>query len=125
MPRRKLSEEEKKQKFKQQMFEKILNNEELTITQVAKLVNKKSVTIRKWEQLGIVHKPRIVNKVRRYNRNELCVFMHDLLQHDWKYSTIDKEMIQQIADYLDSMIAIAPKKRTIKKDPYSYDGDLY
>ena len=116
MPRRKLSEEEKKQKFKQQMFEKILNNEELTITQVAKLVNKKSVTIRKWEQLGIVHKPRIVNKVRRYNRNELCVFMHDLLQHDWKYSTIDKEMIQQIADYLKQRSAVVVNLKRVTPD---------
>jgi len=125
MPRRKLTEEEKRQKWKKQMCEKILNNEELTITQVAKLVQKKSVTIRKWEQLGIVHKPRIVNKVRRYNVKELCTFMHDLLQYNWTYKTIDMEMIQQIADYLDSIIALQPKKRIIKKDPYSFDGDLY
>ena len=57
MPRRKLSEEEKKQVWKKKIYTKLMNHETLNITEVAKLLNKKAGTIRSWELKGLIPKP--------------------------------------------------------------------
>ena len=74
MPRKKLTEEEKIERNKERVRNKILNNEPLTITDLAKLLNKKSCTIKKWEWDEMIPKPNLVNGVRMYNIKDLSYF---------------------------------------------------
>jgi len=126
MPRRKLSPEEKEEKTRQKLYAKILADDPLTITELGKLLNKESCTIRKWEKNGIVKKPQIVNGVRRYFQKDLFEVLHDLYNHDWQRNVINLEEIKKIADYLESVIEInSERKIDVNSDPYGYKGELY
>jgi hypothetical protein len=118
-------DEKKKEKYRKLIYSKLLNHEEIKITELAKFLDKTSTAIRKWEQQGIVKKPRIVNGIRMYNIEELCEFMRMLLSHNWQRQTFNHEEMKGILNYLESAVDVMPKKRKIKDNPYEFDGDIY
>ena len=123
MPRRKLTEAEKIEKDKKLVYQKLINNELVSIKDLAKLLQKRSCTIRKWEEKGIVQKPAKIDPIRMYTYDELAKFLHDLINHEWKYKTIDMDEIKCILKYWASLVEVNHvKRRVIKKDPYSFDG---
>lgn len=118
-------DKKKKEKYRKLIYSKLLNHEDIKITELAKFLDKSSDAIRKWEQQGIVNKPRIVNGIRMYNIEELCSFVRQLLNHHWQRKTFDHDELKGILNYLESVVDIQPKKRTIKANPYEFDGGIY
>jgi predicted transcriptional regulator len=125
MPRRKLSDEEKLVQAKKKVYDKILSNTDITITELAKLLGKTSSTIRKWEDLKIIPKTDIVSGTRLYNLRQLRDVLCALYEHKWERNTLNREEIKTIMDYLDSVVSIETTTRTISKTPYEFKGDLY
>ena len=126
MPRKKLTEEEKVERNKERVRNKILNNEPLTITDLAKLLNKKSCTIKKWEWDEMIPKPNLVNGVRMYNIKDLSKVLHGIYNYPWQRKVVDLAEIKQLMDYVDSVVNVnSIKKRDICASPYEFKGELY
>lgn len=125
MPRRKLTEEEKTEINKKKVYDKILNNEQLTITDLSKLLDKKSCTIKRWEWDGMIPKPAIINGKRHYTIEDFGKVLHGLYEYPWQRKVINKEEIKKLMDYVDSMVAVNPaRKRDINANPYEWKGDF-
>ena len=126
MPRKKLTEEEKIERNKERVRNKILNNEPLTITDLAKLLNKKSCTIKKWEWDEMIPKPNLVNGIRMYNINDLSKVLHGIYNYPWQRKVVNLTEIKQLMDYVDSVVSVnSIKKRDIHESPYEFKGELY
>jgi DNA-binding transcriptional MerR regulator len=102
MPRRILSEEEKKVKTKQKIYAKILDGNALSISDLAKLLNKKSATIRTWELKGIIPKARKNEQTnhREYNQSDLLVVLQNIMKYSWERNCLNKEELEKIIHYL-------------------------
>lgn len=125
MPRKKLSEEEKLIQTKKKIYNKILAGQDITVTELGKLLGKKSTTIYKWEQNNIVKKPAMVNGKRIYDLKQLRELLHSLYDYKWERNTFDREELKKIMDYLDSVVDIEVTVRKIGSNPYEFKGDLY
>lgn len=102
MPRRILTEEEKKIKTKQKIYAKILDGDSLSISDLAKLLNKKSATIRMWEIKGIIPKARKNDETnhREYNAVELLQVLQNIVKYSWERNCLNEEELEKIIHYL-------------------------
>lgn len=71
-------------------IEEILVKQVFTIKDLSKVLDKKSQTIRKWEQKGIISKCGNYsnNGWRQYNRNEFADVLEEIINYSWERNTI-------------------------------------
>lgn len=105
MPRKILTEEEKKKKVRQSIYTKILEGNSLSISELAKLLNKKSATIRAWEIKEIIPKARKNEETnhREYNSEELLIVLQNIVKYSWERNCLNKEELEKIIKYLSLM----------------------
>ena len=106
-------------KQRRALYEKILDAEVFTISDVAKIFDKKTSTIRAWEAEGIITK---VNKyddgsgheyraMRKYTRAELYAVIKGVLDHEWQRNCVDREALTKIMNYIGTLVDIESTKR--------------
>ena len=132
-----MSKEEQKKRWKEQyakkkeqrLYQKILNDDLFTITDVANIFNKKTSTIRRWEAEGLIPKVKKYAKNeeyaddemhtrRKYTKEELYEVISNVLNKDWSYNTIDRDNLEKIKNYLELQINITNTQRTREKPMY-------
>ena len=125
-----MTKEEQKRRYKekyakkkqQQLYQKILDGELFTITEVANIFGKKTSTIRRWESEGLIPKVRKYAKNalyendelhtrRKYTREELYEVITNVLNKEWIYDVLDREKLEKIQRYLELQIDINNTKR--------------
>ena len=69
-----------------QSIDPIIVKEYFSIKDLAKVVNKQSQTIRKWEKKGVISKCKNYgdNGWRQYNRQEFADVLDEILNYPWK-----------------------------------------
>jgi len=113
----------------QRLYEKILNDELFSISDVAKIFNKKTSTIRRWEAQGIIPKVKKYAKNeeysedelhtrRKYTKEELLEVITNVLDNDWTYNTLDRENLENIQNYLRLQISISNTTRSREAPAY-------
>lgn len=130
MPKKTLEEKHKKQK--QKIYRKILRGESLSITEVSKLLNKKTITIKSWEKKGLIpsynksddwnNKP---YKRRMYSTQDLYILINNIMNYDWERNCLDREEVQKILNYLKAVVDIDTTDREIKDNPFSAPDNYY
>lgn len=106
-------------KQRQALYQKILDAEVFTISDVAKIFGKKTSTIRAWENEGLI--PKVAKyddgsgqeyrAMRKYTRAELYEVIKNVLNHDWQRNCIDREALTKIMKYIGTLVDIESTKR--------------
>ena len=84
--------------------EKIIKKDRFVIGDFAIIVNKKSDTIRNWEERGIIEKPTVNPKTkwREYTREELICNLKKVLNFNWDRNTLDRDEIEEYIKRLEA-----------------------
>ncbi len=85
------------------MQHNILDKDEFTISDLAKIIKKQSQTIRSYERKGIIQKPnkKKSNGWRVYSREDLAQTIEKILEYNWERNVIkNKSELYYVVDYL-------------------------